>query len=81
MKTLALNTNTIDKFFGFLFHLDTSSKKKLIIRLTESIQSEKKIKSADWKNLCGVWVDTRDADQIINDIENSRVNNTQIEDL
>jgi len=39
MGTLALSNNTIDKYFGYLRKLDNNSKKKLIINLTESIQT------------------------------------------
>ena len=80
MENLTLNIHTIDKFFGYLFNLDKSSKKKLIIRLTESIQS-KKINSIDLKSLYGAWDDNRDADEIIKYIKQSRVNSRSIEKL
>lgn len=80
MRTLTLNIHTIDKFFSYLFNLNTSSKKKLIIRLTKSIQSKKSI-NIDLKSLYGTWDDNRDADEIIDFIKKSRVNSTSIEEL
>lgn len=35
--SLVLTNKTIDKYFGFLIKLDNISKKKLILKLTESI--------------------------------------------
>lgn len=69
---LALTNTTIDKYFGFLKKLDNKSKKKLIIKLTESIE-EKEKKTVSLKDLSGAWEDSRDSDEIIKDIRNSRV--------
>ena len=35
---IALKNTTIDKYFGFLTKLDNISKKRLIVKLTESIE-------------------------------------------
>lgn len=35
---LALTSKVIDKYFGFLYKLDNESKKKLIVKLTESME-------------------------------------------
>jgi len=69
---LALTNGTIDKYFGFLKKLDNGSKKKLIIKLTESIE-EKEKGTISLKDLSGAWEDSRDSDEIIKDIRNSRV--------
>jgi hypothetical protein len=69
---LALTNTTIDKYFGFLKRLDNGSKKKLIIKLTESIE-EKEKKTVSLKDLSGAWEDSRDSDEIIEEIRNSRV--------
>jgi len=69
---LALTNTTIDKYFGFLKKLDNGSKKKLIIKLTESIE-EKERKTVNLKDLSGAWEDSRDSDEIIKEIRNSRV--------
>ena len=70
--SLALTNDTIDKYFGFLSHLDNSSKKRLIIKLTESIEDKKEVKIS-LKDLSGAWEDSRNSDEIINEIRNSRV--------
>ncbi|WP_154859595.1 hypothetical protein [Cyclobacterium xiamenense] len=70
---LALTNKTIDKYFGFLSRLDNGSKKKLIIKLTESIE-EKGKSDVSLKDLSGEWEDSRDSDEIIKEIRNSRVN-------
>lgn len=69
---LALTNKTIDKYFGFLSRLDNGSKKKLIIKLTESIE-EKGKSNVSLKDLSGAWEDSRDSDEIIKEIRNSRV--------
>ncbi len=69
---LALTNSTIDKYFRFLSRLDNSSKKKLIIKLTESIEDNNRSKIS-LKDLSGAWEDSRDSDEIINEIRNSRV--------
>ena len=70
---LSLTNKTIDKYFGFLSRLDNGSKKKLIIKLTESIE-EKGKSNVSLKDLSGAWEDSRDSDEIIKEIRNSRVN-------
>ncbi len=80
MGTLALSNNTIDKYFGYLRKLDNNSKKKLIINLTESIETNED-KPFDLKSLYGAWDDSRDSDEIINQIRESRVNYPEIEEL
>jgi hypothetical protein len=72
---LALTNKTIDKYFRFLKQLDNRSKKKLIIKLTESIEENEKPK-VNLRNLYGAWEDSRDSDEIIKEIRESRVNKT-----
>ena len=69
---IALKNTTIDKYFSFLSRLDNSSKKRLIVKLTESIEIKEKV-NFDLKSLHGAWEDKRTSDEIINDIKNSRV--------
>jgi hypothetical protein len=71
MANLTLNNKTLEKYFGMLRGLDNLSKKKLIIKLTESLEiKEEKI---DLKTLFGAWEDNKDSDQIIKEIRESRV--------
>lgn len=69
---IALTNKTIDKYFGFLRRLDNSYKKRLIIRLTESIEDKKKT-AVTLRDLSGAWQDSRDSDEIIKEIRSSRV--------
>ena len=77
MTTIALSKRAIDNFFGFLYKMDTNSKKRLIIKLTESIEDSKK-PNKNIKSLFGSWIDNRDSDLIIKDIRDSRLNNRDI---
>ncbi|MEI8085312.1 MAG: hypothetical protein WCG93_03740 [Paludibacter sp.] len=77
MNTINLNNKSIDKFFGFLYKMDTNSKKKLIIKLTESIE-ETRTNKKSIASLFGSWKDSRDSDLIIKEIRESRTNNREI---
>lgn len=69
---IALTNKTIDKYFGFLTKLDNVSKKRLIIKLTESIEDKEQSKF-DLKSLYGAWSDSKSSDEIIQEIRDARV--------
>jgi hypothetical protein len=71
MANLTLNNKTLEKYFGMLRGLDNLSKKKLIIKLTESL--EIKEEKVDLRSLFGAWEDNKDSDEIIKKIRESRV--------
>lgn len=71
MGTLTLNNKTLEKYFGLLKGLDNLSKKKLIIKLTESLETE--VEKEDLKTIFGAWEDNKDSDEIIKEIRKSRV--------
>jgi hypothetical protein len=77
---LALTNTTIDKYFGFLTKLDNSSKKKLIVKLTESIK-DKDDTNFDLSSLYGAWEDSRSSDEIIKEIKDSRIDKKDIIDF
>ena len=79
MGTIALNKRLVDNYFRFLKNLDVDSKKKLIIRLTKSI--ELKVKKDNLDKLYGSWKDSRSAEEIIKDLENDRTNSREIEKI
>ncbi|MBA7543637.1 hypothetical protein ES705_35974 [subsurface metagenome] len=79
MGSIAINKKLIDNHFRFLKNLDTDSKKRLIVRLTESIDISSKKDKLD--KLFGAWKDSRDAEEIIRDIEGSRTSSKEIEEL
>jgi hypothetical protein len=68
MATLTVTNRTIDKYFGFLRKWDNNSKKRLIIKLTESIDIKEE-DSFDLKSIYGAWEDSKDSDDIIKTIE------------
>jgi len=77
MNTIHLNSKSINNFFGFLYKMDTKSKKRLIIKLTESIEDTKTDKKSI-ASLFGSWIDTRDTESIIKEIRDSRTTNRDI---
>ena len=70
----------VNSFFKYMKNWDNKSKKDLINKLTESIDTESTSKS-DFSSGFGAWIDTRTADEIIDDIYSSRVNNRNIEEF
>lgn len=80
MANISITNKTLDKYFGYLWKLDNNSKKRLIIKLMESIETKDDI-SFDLKSIYGAWEDSKDSDEIIKEIRDSRVNNRDIESL
>ena len=65
--SIALTDKTIDDYWSLISRLDNNSKKKLIIRLAESIKTKEESKF-DLESLFGAWEDSRDSDEIIKEI-------------
>jgi len=79
MNTTTNNTLS-DSYFKFFKSLDKASKKKLIIKLTESID-EPAFESQDFSACFGAWDDEKSAQQIFDEIRKDRLNITTPEDL
>lgn len=77
---LSLTNRDIDKYFSFLSRLDNVSKKRLIIKLTESIE-DREPKPFDINSLYGAWEDTRSSDEIISEIRESRVDKNNLSEF
>ncbi|HDR51588.1 MAG TPA: hypothetical protein ENN90_08205 [Mariniphaga anaerophila] len=77
MMSLALTNSTIDKYFRFLTKLDNVSKKKLIVKLTESIEVREE-SDFDLASLYGAWEDSKTSDEILKDIRESRIEKNDI---
>jgi len=77
MGNMSMSNKALDKYFGLLSRLDNSTKKRLIIKLTESLELEKE--KSDLKSLFGAWEDSRESDEIIKEIRESRVNKMESE--
>ena len=75
-----LNKKIIESYFQIMRNWDNESKKDLIIKLTQSIDREQK-NDRDFSACFGAWEDSRSAEEIINEIRSSRVNNREIEDF
>lgn len=65
---LSPSNETIDRYLQFLTRFDNEAKKKLIIKLTESLETQS-IENDNSRNLFGVWEDSRSSDEIIQDIK------------
>lgn len=78
MGNLAISNSSVDKYFAYLSKLDNQSKKRLIIKLTESLEI-KEGAPFDLSSVFGAWEDTKDADEIIKQIRESRVDNRNME--
>ena len=72
-------TQIINGYWGLLSNLNPSIKLKLIERLSKSIDKDIQKKSDQFEKSFGAWIDSRDSDEIIMDIKNSRTFNRQIE--
>lgn len=72
MGSLSLSNKILDKYFGYLKNLDNNAKKRLIIKLTKSIETKPE-KIFDIKSIFGAWEDDRTSDEIIGEIKSSRV--------
>lgn len=72
MGNISMNNKVLDKYCRLLSRLDNSAQKRLIIKLTESLEFD--TKQSDLKSLFGAWEDSRDSDEIIKEIRESRVN-------
>lgn len=74
---LALTNKTIDKYFEVLSRLDNNSKKKLISKLTESLETKDE-EDVNLSELHGAWEDKRGSDEIIKEIRVLRVDKNEI---
>ena len=72
MGALTISNKILNKYFSFLKRLDLSSKKRLITKLEESIESTSDNKF-DLGQIFGAWEDTKDSAEIIKEIKASRV--------
>lgn len=72
MASLSISNKMVERYFSYLRHLDTVAKKKLIIKLTESIEAKSE-KNFDIESVFGAWEDNRTSDEIISEIKSSRV--------
>jgi hypothetical protein len=77
---ISTSNKKVNSYFRFMKNWDNKSKKDLIIKLTESIDYDS-INKNDFSACFGAWVDSRTADEIVNDLYADRVNNNEIEEF
>ena len=73
MGNLTLTNKVLDRYFDYLIRFDDSTKKKLIIKLTNSLEFKKEKKPFDLKSLFGAWKGDKTSKEIIDEIKASRV--------
>lgn len=85
MDNNAVTTSSpvINRYWPELDELSDNLKLELIIMLSRSLRHRKATKSsAHWADrFCGVWKDSRTADEIVDDIRSMRTPNTFDADL
>ena len=70
-----------DNYFGMIKNLSTDVKLELISRISDSLRKASNQDIDSWKNLFGAYNSEQSAEEIIEDLRNSRFTNRQIEDL
>jgi hypothetical protein len=70
--SIVINNTSLERYLGFLTKLDNITKKKLIVKLIESIDFNEN-KGFNSATLNGAWQDSRSSDEIISEIKKSRV--------
>ena len=79
MKTAEINTTIIDGYVGLLDNLSTNNKLDLISKLTASVKTDLTNKKSSFKKAFGAFDSKKSAEEIIEEIRNSRVSTRQIE--
>jgi len=79
MTTTAFNSKIVEGYFGLLVNLSPSNKLDLIAKLTTSAKSDLKPKKSSLKKAFGAFETSKSAEEIIEEIQESRVSNRQIE--
>jgi hypothetical protein len=79
MKISENNTTIVDGYVGLLDNLSPSNKLDLISKLTASVKTDLKSKKSSFKKAFGAFESKKTAQQIIDEIRNSRVSNRKLE--
>ncbi len=79
MKTPEINTKLVDGYADLLDNLSPDNKLDLISKLTTSVKSDLTNKKSSFKKAFGAFDSKKSAEEIIDEIRNSRVFTRQIE--
>ena len=70
-----------DNYFGMIKNLSTDVRLELISKISDSLRNESRLKNDSWKNLFGAFISDQSAEEIIEDLRNSRFTNRKVDDL
>lgn len=79
MKAIDINTTLIEGYLRLLDNLSPSNKLDLISKLTISVKTDITDRKKHFYKAFGAWESKKSANQMINDIRNSRTFNRQTE--
>ncbi len=79
MKTPEVNTTIVDGYVELLDNLSTNNKLDLISKLTVLVKGDLVKKKSTFKKAFGAFDSKKTAEEIIDEIRNSRVSKRQIE--
>jgi hypothetical protein len=71
----------VDNLFGLIKNLSADVKLKLISRISDSLTDTSGVKNDSWKELFGAYDSEQTAEEIIDDLRESRFTNREIESL
>ena len=79
MRAAEINTTIVEGYIGLLENLSTNNKLDLISKLTVSVKTDLTNKKSSFKKAFGAFDSKKTAEEIIEEIRNSRVSTRQIE--
>jgi hypothetical protein len=79
MKEIDINTTLIEGYLQLLDNLSPNNKLDLISKLTLTVKTDITDRKKSFYKSFGAWESKQTADEIINNIRNSRTFNRQIE--
>lgn len=79
MKAIDINTTLIDGYLQMLDNLSPSNKLDLISKLTQSVKTDITDRKKTFYEAFGAWESKKTAEEIIEEIRESRTFNRQIE--
>ncbi|MCP9767111.1 hypothetical protein EGI22_04260 [Lacihabitans sp. LS3-19] len=79
MNTINFNSKIVEGYLGMLDNLSPSNKLDLIAKLTASVKTDLKPKKSNFKKAFGAFESSKSAEEIIEEIRESRVFNRQVE--
>ena len=78
MRAAENNSTMVDGYVGLLDNLSTNNKLDLISKLTASVKTDLTNKKSSFKKAFGAFDSKKSAEDIIEEIRNSRVSTRQI---